>query len=138
MLRENLLRIQCEIRDGIGLLRLDGELVAESRYEPERILREWLEAEVFQIVVQCDKVTHLDSAGLSILLGALHRFRRHEGDLILSQLNPGLNSILEISSMACYFKVYKDTDAALNHFREIERANKPKPGKKPARDRAQK
>jgi anti-sigma B factor antagonist len=122
MLRENLLRVQCEAADGVGLMRLEGELIAESRYEPERILREWLAADVCKVIIQCDKVTHIDSAGLSVLLGALHRYRRQDGDLILAQLNPALGAIFEVTSMERYFKIFTDVEAARSHFQQVAAA----------------
>jgi anti-sigma B factor antagonist len=117
MLRDNLLDVQCEVKRGTGFMTLDGELVAESRYEPERILREWLEAGVVRAVIVFGKVTHIDSAGLSTLLGALHRFRRHGGDLILAGLNPSLHAIFEVTSMERYFKIFDDLEAARRHLK---------------------
>lgn len=127
MIRDNLLGIQCEVRRGVGHMRLEGELIAESRYEPERILREWLEAGVVKAVIGFDKVTHIDSAGLSTLLGALHRFRRHDGDLILAGLNPSLHAIFEVTSMGRYFKIFDDVEGARRHFKPP-----PAPKKSPA------
>ena len=133
MLRENLLNLECEVVDGVGLMRMEGELIAESRYEPERILREWLEADICKVIIQFDKVTHIDSAGLSTLLGALHRYRRQEGDLILARLNPSLNAIFEVTSMRRYFKIFDNLESARKHFKPP-----PPPRKKAAAKRIKK
>jgi anti-sigma B factor antagonist len=119
MTQENLLVIECQVDGSTGQLSLDGELVAESRYEPERILREWLEGGITRVIIRCARLSHIDSAGLSTLLGALHRFRRVGGDLILADLNPSLNAIFEITSMERYFKIFTTLAEAEAHFTQL-------------------
>lgn len=115
---ETLLKMQCQVSNMIGRMHLDGELIAESRYEPERVLREWLELDVCRVIIAMDRVTHIDSAGFSTLLAALHRCRRQDGDLLLVGLNPSLNAIFEVASMERYFKIFPDLDAAIRHFEQ--------------------
>ena len=119
MTRENLLAIECEVDRAIGHLNLEGELVAESRFEPERILREWLDGGVRGVIVRCHGLSHIDSAGLSTLLGALHRFRRKGGDLIVAELNPALSAIFEVTSMRRYFKIFPTLAEAEIHFAQL-------------------
>ena len=119
MARDNLLHVNARREGEMALLCLEGELIAESRYEPERLMREWLEEGVAYLILQCASLTHIDSAGLSILLGASHRFRRHGGDLILAELNPSLNAIFEVTSMERYFKIFPSLEEAQSHFLQM-------------------
>ncbi len=119
MPRDNLLRVKSDVDSEIGYLYLQGELIAESRFDPERILREWLEGDVSHVVISCRGLTYIDSAGLSTLLGALHRFRRKNGDLILTEMNASLNAIFEITSMHKYFKIFPTLDEAKHHFDQL-------------------
>lgn len=119
MVRENLLSIEFQVRRGTGLLSLDGELIAESRFDTERILRDWSEEGVGRVIVRCQRLLHIDSAGLSTLLGAMHRFRRKGGDLILADMNPSLNAIFEDTSMERYFKIFPTLAEAEAHFEQL-------------------
>ena len=138
MLNDNLLVIQADLVRGIGELRMEGEFVAETRYEPERVLREWVEQGVRRAIVHCDKVRRIDSAGSSVLLGALHRFRRLGGDLILVRLNLDLNEFFEVTSMRQYFKIFETPEEARHYCASaVERAVpkavvKKKRGRRPA------
>src|SRR5688572_30750646 len=105
MVRDNLLIMESKVEENVSWLGLTGELIAESRFDIERVLREWHEAGVTHVIVRCRGLNYIDSAGLSTLLGALHRYRRSGGDLVLAELNPALNSIFEITSMEKYFKI---------------------------------
>lgn len=122
MTRDNLLSIEARVVRSIARLELDGELVAESRFEPERILREWCDEGLTCVIVLCQRLTHIDSAGLSTLLGALHRFRRKGGDLILADLNPSLNAIFEVSSVEKYFRIFRSLDEAEAHCARLQRS----------------
>lgn len=120
MADESMLGIQAKVDKEIGCMALDGRLVAESRYGLERTLREWNEAGINRVVISMKDLQYLDSAGLSTLIGALHRMRRVGGDLLLCDLNPRLTSMFEITSIAHYVKVFGSEHEALQHFRKIE------------------
>ena len=105
MSRENLLTVRAQVEQGVGILYLEGELLAESRYETERILREWCESGIHQVIVSCSGVMNMDSGGLSTLLGAMHRVRREGGDLILAEYNPMMNNVFEQTSVEKFFRV---------------------------------
>jgi anti-anti-sigma factor len=119
MVRENLLSVEYQVVRETGRMNLDGELIAETRFEPERIMREWLDDGVSRVIVCCQRLSHIDSAGLSTLLGALHRFRRSGGDLILADMNPSLNAIFEVTSMERYFKIFQSLAEAEAHFEQL-------------------
>lgn len=127
MTRDNLLSVDYQVVGETGRLNLEGELVAESRIEPERILREWLDAGISQVIIRCMLLTYIDSAGLSTLLGALHRFRRQGGDLILTEMNPALNAIFEVTSMEKYFKIFPSMESAQMHFEQLAAQSKKTP-----------
>ena len=78
MNRKHQLNMDCKCRSGVASLTLNGELISLTRFEPERVLRQWHEAGVIRVIIDCSGLRYIDSAGLSILLGALHRFRRED------------------------------------------------------------
>ncbi len=119
MVFEQRLIVNEEIFGQEGVLYLEGDLISATRYEVERILREWRELGIRFVTVHCPKLNQIDSAGLSTLLGALHRYRREEGDLVMAELNPALNAIFEITSMEKYFNIFPTLDAARNHFAKV-------------------
>lgn len=118
MSHEEILAIDDAIEDEIGVLRLGGQLLAESRFALDRILREWVEGGMRCVVIVCGDLEHIDSAGLSTMIGALHRLRRQGGDLVLADMNPSLRALFELSSMHHYFKVFESFDGAIQHFDE--------------------
>ena len=145
MPRENMLAISTTVEKDLGCLLFTGELVAESRFDTERILREWYDGGLKCVIVNCSGLHYIDSAGFSTLLAALHRFRRVGGDLILTELNPSLNAIFELTAMEKYFKVFATQAEAHEHFEQLSAQRRkqskrsagakesPKPAKKQAK-----
>lgn len=131
MPRDNLLQLAFQIEGETGHLVLEGELIAESRFELERVLREWLESGLRNVIVGLTELRYIDSAGLSTLLGALHRYRRQGGDLILTQMNPALNAIFEVTCMEKYFKIFPTMQEAVEHFAQVDDQRR-KSGEAPA------
>ena len=122
--RKHRLNLSYQISGEINCLTLEGELISTTRFEPERVLREWNEAGVNQVVVRCTDLEYIDSAGLSTLLGALHRYRRNGGDLILTEMNPRLGSLFEVTSMEKYFRIFPTLEEARRHFKQLSDQNK--------------
>ncbi len=116
------LHTHSEILDGVAVLHLEGELVSQSRFVIERILREWLELGIHQVIVGLAALRYIDSSGLATLLGALHRCRREGGDIILVELNPSLEAIFEITSMARYFRIFPTMADARRQFAPADTA----------------
>ncbi|MEN6625319.1 MAG: STAS domain-containing protein [Candidatus Sumerlaeia bacterium] len=123
MISDNRLITSSETTQDSAILYLEGELISQTRYDVERILREWQESGVRWVVVRMPALKYIDSAGLSTLLGALHRYRREGGDLILAELNPSLTAIFEVTSMEKYFKIFPSVDEAKHHFEQAKAAD---------------
>ena len=124
MTPEDRLHVRGEIQDAVAVLTLEGELIAQTRYDVERILREWLEAGILHAIVRMPALRYIDSAGLSTLLGALHRYRRAGGDLVLAELNPNLEAIFEVESVEKFFRIYPSFEEARGHFTKADTTGK--------------
>lgn len=121
---ENQVNIEARVEKEIGFVELSGRLVAESRYELERVLREWSEAGVNRVVVSLGNLQYLDSAGLSTLIGGLQRAKRAGGELIVCELNPRLRSMFEITSIGNYLRVCSTESEAAGLLRPSTRKSK--------------
>lgn len=136
MAKEELLHIDEVTEKGVGVVRLGGQLLAESRFPLDRLLRDWHEGGVHQVVISCADLRHIDSAGLSTMIGALHRMRREGGTLLLCNLNPTLHTLFEVSSMESYFEIFADVDEAKKQLRKLAAAKRRKANLKPAENKA--
>src|SRR5579884_2763819 len=63
------------------------------------------------VVVNLEPVSFLDSTGLGVLVSALNRFRRQQGDLELICSDPKLVRIFEITGLTKVFTIHPSLDA---------------------------
>jgi anti-anti-sigma factor len=138
MPRQNLLGVDFKVDKRSAVLYLKGELIAETRVEPERILRDWLETGVLFVSICCDGLKHIDSAGMSTLLGAAHRYQHAGGEVILAEVESNINSILGAPYPEKYFKIYSSLDEAREYLKgpesELLRKDKAARARKAAAD----
>lgn len=141
------LQIHSQADGELGFMTLSGQLMAESRYDVEQMIRQWTDNGVHFISVCCRDLTFIDSAGLSTLIGGMHRIRQVKGELVLCEMNPSIESLFEITMLTKYFKFFKTEQAAEDWLKqqaaerekeggvpdasEIKPAGKPKPRTKP-------
>lgn len=117
MPREEYLSIQSKVDGQIGYVTLGGRLMAESRFELDRILRDWRDSGLPFVIISCRELEFIDSAGLSTMIGARQRLKRLGGDLILSEMNPELLSYFDRASMQSYFTIFDGVPEAKLHFK---------------------
>jgi anti-sigma B factor antagonist len=72
-----------------------------------------------RVVLDCSKLTDLDSAGLRILLGCLEEAMMRNGDVKLSAITPEAATILRVTRIDCLFEVFENTDDAVGSFDQI-------------------
>jgi anti-anti-sigma factor len=120
----------------IGSLELAGQLMAESRFDLEQLLRLWTENGVHFVLISCRDLKFVDSAGLSTLIGGLHRLRRLGGELVLCEMNPALDSIFRITTLENYFTFMPTTGQGLEHLGRLVRERRRKGGPDPVEVKA--
>jgi anti-sigma B factor antagonist len=68
-----------------------------------------LEEQQVNILIDCQQVEFMDSAGLSCLIMALKKVRAAGGSLALRNINTQLRLLLELTAMEDTFKVSSDS-----------------------------
>jgi anti-sigma B factor antagonist len=72
----------------------------------------------FKIVVNCEGLTYIASAGLGAMMGAIEEIRGSGGDLRLAGLNETVHNIFEILGFNHLYRTYATEAEAIQSFRE--------------------
>lgn len=72
----------------------------------------------FKIVVNCEGLSYIASAGLGAMMGAIEEIRGSGGDLRLAGLNDTVHNIFEILGFNHLYRTYPSEAEALSSFRE--------------------
>jgi anti-sigma B factor antagonist len=72
----------------------------------------------FQIVVNCEGLSYIASAGLGAMMGAIEEIRGAGGDLRLAALNETVHNIFDILGFNHLYRTYPSEAEAVESFRK--------------------
>jgi len=104
-----------EARNIQGII-FEGRLDAASRDIVKTELHQALDSATSLIVVDLDKVTFIDSSGLSALVSGLRVAKEHDKDIILVGLNKQAQMVFHLTMMDRVFVVYLSLQDALDNL----------------------
>jgi anti-anti-sigma factor len=111
------MRISARRVGEVTILDLDGRLISDDGFEP---LREKL-SEVIgdgetKVLLNFDRVSYLDSAGIGLIACKYVTMKRLGGQLKLCNLRPRTHDILNITGLLKVFESFTTEEEALEHF----------------------
>jgi anti-sigma B factor antagonist len=71
----------------------------------------------FKIVMNCQGLAYIASAGLGAIMGAIEEVRENGGDIRLSELNETVRNIFEILGFTHLYKIFPTEMEAILSFR---------------------
>ncbi len=100
----------------VTFLTPDFALLGDEMQRMDQEVRNSLEKEELRLVIDLHHVPYIDSAGLEKLVRYSEQIRRRGGNIKLSNPNPLLNEILEVTRMTRYFDIFFDLEKAARSF----------------------
>ncbi len=103
--------------DGVAVVALEGRIVlGEESNALRECVKSLLASNKMQIVLNMDKVTYIDSAGLGALVAAHHSARSQKASLRLSNLGSKFQEVLQVTRLLTVFEVFDTEAAAIRSF----------------------
>jgi anti-sigma B factor antagonist len=107
-------------RDGtdVTVFRLKGYLDAHTAPRFEGALQECMEAGGVHLVVDCEHLEYISSAGLGVLIDAYRSVQPKEGSLRVSSMSAAIAEIFDILGFSKVIAVFPTLDDALGEHGE--------------------
>jgi len=102
----------------VHLVSISGNLDAYSVNDVESKLNSLIDDGHLRLVVSLEKLEYISSSGLRILLVALKKLRKQQGDIRLACLKPNISEVFDMSGFAQLFKIFDADDTAVGSFAE--------------------
>ena len=106
---------QKELNDVIVVM-IEGDLETNTAPDAENYIAEIIEQKKLKILVNCENLDYISSAGLRVLLGTAKQVEAYNGELRICTLNETVKEIFDISGFSTILKVFDTEDDALNGF----------------------
>ncbi len=101
----------------VVVISMGGRLDAYAATDAERKLDSLITANKVNLVVELGKLEYVSSSGLRVLLAALKRVRKQQGDIRLAALQPYVREVFDIAGFSQLFKMFGTEADATGSFK---------------------
>ncbi len=115
----NSFTVERSSQGGISVLGLQGFLDAHTAPDFEKVVQEDFDAGRVQIIVNCQKLTYISSAGLGVFMSYIEELRAAGGDIKICGMTPKVYQVFEILGFPAIFDIVDDVPAAIQRFADV-------------------
>ena len=108
------MQVAWESVNGAWVVRLGGRLDVSISDELEKILRQMLKQEPRPLVVNLEDVSYLTSSGIGVLLGIFRQLKTLELKMVLCQVSPAVEKLLEVVELSQVFQIFDREEEAVH------------------------
>ncbi len=105
-----------ENQSGVYVFKLNGRLDSNTSPELEGKIFEVIENGSINMIVDCEDLDYISSAGLRVILKATKALRRVEGMMILCAMQDYVKEVFEIAGFDSFLPIVAGMDDALKKF----------------------
>jgi len=102
-----------EINNEIRGINIEGENDVYTSPKVKEALNDLIQKGNYNIIVNLEEVSYIDSTGLGVLIGALKRVKENKGDIKLVCTNLQIKKIFDITGLVKIFDLYDTEEQAL-------------------------
>lgn len=100
----------------VDIIYLAGRLDAYAATEVEKKINTATDEAQVNLVVSMEKLEYISSSGLRVLLAALKKVRKQQGDIRLAGLQSYVKEVFDIAGFTQLFKMFEKEDDAVKSY----------------------
>jgi len=110
--------IQRSSQDDFTILSLEGYLDAHTAPAFENAVQEEMDAGHKRLIVNCERLNYISSAGLGVFMSFIEEIREGGGDIKICGATPKVLQVFEILGFPALFDLLPDVAAAVKRYAE--------------------
>lgn len=99
------------------VLELCGELDAHTASQLEDSLKKLIDKNKHQIIVNCEDLDYIASAGLGVFMAYIEDVRSLGGDIKLTNMNPKVYNVFDLLGFPSLYDILEKEDEAIQKFK---------------------
>lgn len=107
------MEISQEKKNNINVVKITGRLDASTAGSLEEAFHVFYDENKVKVLVNCEALDYISSAGLRVLLATAKEFKKQDGKIGLCNLNPNVKQVFEISGFTSIFPIYENEEKGL-------------------------
>ena len=112
------LSIHVRSRDDVSIVEPIGYLNAHTARHFEEALQGLIDRNQLRIVINCNGLAYIASAGLGVIMGLIDMVRENQGDIRMCCMNETVFNIFEVLGFTHLYSVFTSEDLAVHSFQE--------------------
>jgi len=100
------------------ILELRGELDAHTASHLEDTLKELIDDQRYKIIVNCDDLDYIASAGLGVFMAYIEDVRSLDGDIKLTNMNDKVFNVFDLLGFPALYDILEDEKDAVEKFND--------------------
>lgn len=112
------LSIQVREMEGVAVVQPEGFINAHTVRQFEATLEKLVNEGKFQILLNCQGLSYISSAGLGAIMGLIETVRENGGDILLSDLQENVFAIFDTLGFTQLYRVFTTESEALQAVTE--------------------
>lgn len=114
-----MIKIIDETIDEVAVCKIEGKLAGlDGKGKIQDKVKDLVESKIVNVVLDLTKVSWIDSTGLGELIASLSSTKNNGGNLVLSNLQDPVQSLLKMTNLNQIFDVYENVEDALSKFKK--------------------
>lgn len=98
------------------ILSLYGYLDASTSHVLDSSIQECLTNGLHHIIIDCEHLTYISSAGLGIFMKHIDAIRKQDGDLVFCSMQKPVFTVFDLLGFPILYRIVDDRTAALSLF----------------------
>lgn len=108
--------VQHTSQNEFDILALKGELDAHTAAHLEDALKELINQNRLRIIVNCQQLEYIASAGLGVFMAYIEDVRAEGGDIKLTNMSPRVFNVFDLLGFPSLYDIMDDVSDALDAF----------------------
>lgn len=108
--------IQSSVEDGLSIIILEGFVDAHTAPQFETAVQSEIDAGRIRLIIDCEKLSYISSAGLGVFMSFVEEVRDRGGDIKICGLVPKVRHTFDILGFQDIFEMLENQPAAKQSF----------------------
>jgi anti-sigma B factor antagonist len=102
----------------IIILDVNGEIDLYNAPEIKDTINKLIEEKKYNVVINLDKVSYIDSSGIGALISSLSNLKKYQGGLKICNVSGSVRKVFELTKLTSFFEIYDSEQEAISAFKK--------------------
>ncbi len=100
----------------IVILQIVGEIDLYNAPEIKDIISKLIEERCYNVVIDLEKVSYIDSSGIGALISSLSNLKKYHGGLKIINVYASVRKVFELTKLTSFFEIFDSEEEAIQSF----------------------